>query len=181
MDLINRYNNGELNSEDSIVFPESQRYQTLTLHRTVYGGGGIMPDYFVPVDTSSYSEYYRQLINKGILNRFVLQWVDDHRDEMLSRFPDFDSYRSGFSPGNEETDALVAFAKGEDLPFNREQWDVSEGQISMLVKAYIARDLWSMARFYEIYNASNEVFNKAVEILDNPAQVYQKLAKAERE
>ena len=85
MDLINRYNNGELSSADSIEFPESQRFRTLALNRTVYGGGGIMPDYFVPVDTTSYSDYYRSLINKGIFNRFVLQYVDDHRDEYLDQ------------------------------------------------------------------------------------------------
>ncbi len=65
LDLINRYNKGELSSADSIDFPESQRYQTLTLNRTVYGGGGIMPDYFVPMDTTAYSDYYRRLDQQG--------------------------------------------------------------------------------------------------------------------
>ncbi|MCK4746243.1 MAG: peptidase S41, partial [Bacteroidales bacterium] len=181
MDLIHRYNNGELNSADSIVFPESQRYQTLKLNRTVYGGGGIMPDYFVPVDTTSYSEYYRQLINKGIFNRFILQYVDEHRDETLERYPDFETYKKQYQPGQEQLDALVAFAETENLPFVPDQWDTSEDQISLLLKGYVARDLWSMAHFYEIYNASNEVFLKAVEILNDPTMVYQKLAKVEHE
>lgn len=181
MDLIHRYNNGELNSEDSIVFPESQRYQTLTLNRTVYGGGGIMPDYFVPMDTTSYSDYYRQLISKGIFNRFILQYVDDHREEYLSGYPDFDSFQENYVPGKDQIDALIAFAEAEELSFDQEQWDISGNQISMLMKAYIARDLWSMASFYQVYNASNKVFNKAVEILNDPAMVSQKLAKAEGE
>lgn len=181
MDLIHRYNNGELNSEDSIVFPESQRYQTLTLNRTVYGGGGIMPDYFVPMDTTSYSDYYRQLISKGIFNRFILQYVDDHREEYLSGYPDFDSFQKNYEPGKDQIDALIAFAEAEELSFDQEQWDISGNQISMLMKAYMARDLWSMARFYQVYNASNKVFNKAVEILNDPAMVSQKLAKAEGE
>ncbi len=181
MDLIYRYNNGELNSEDSIVFPESQRYQTLTMNRTVYGGGGIMPDYFVPMDTTSYSDYYRELIRRGLFNRFVLQYVDDHRDEYLSRFPDFDSFQKNFQPGKELMDAMIAFAESEKLPFNQEQWDISEDQIAMLMKGYMARDLWTMARFYEIYNNSNTVFNRAVEILKDPSMVSRKLAKAEAE
>jgi len=181
MDLIHRYNHGELNSEDSIVFPDSQRYLTKTLNRTVYGGGGIMPDYFVPMDTSSYSDYYRHLISRGIFNRFILQYVDNHRDESKSQYPDFDSFQKKFQPGKEQLDALVAFAESEGLPFNQEQWDISCRQISLLMKGYMARDLWNMAHFYEIYNTSNEVFLKAVEILEEPSMVYQKLAKADGE
>ncbi len=177
MDMIKRYNKGELSSADSIVFPESQKYSTLTLNRTVYGGGGIMPDYFVPVDTTSYSDYYRAMINKGIFNRFILQYVDDNRDAYLEKYPDFETFSENFQPGQEQLDALTAFAEEEGLPFEQEQWKVSEGQISLLMKGYMARDLWSMARFYEVYNTSNEVFNKAVEILNDPTLVYQKLAK----
>ena len=181
MDLINRYNNGELNSADSIEFPESQKYHTLTLNRTVYGGGGIMPDYFVPMDTSSYSDYYRQLINKGIFNRFILQYVDVHRDELLERFPDFESFKSDYQPSQEQLNELVSFAENEDLSFDQDQWNTSLGQITLLMKGYVARDLWTMAHFFEIYNPSNAVFNKAVEILKDPSMITQKLAKAEYE
>jgi carboxyl-terminal processing protease len=78
-------------------------------------------------------------------------------------------------------DALIAFGEAEDLKFDQEQWDISGNQISILMKAYMARDLWSMARFYEVYNESNEVFNKAVEILNDPNMVSRKLAKAKDE
>jgi carboxyl-terminal processing protease len=181
MDLIHRYNNGELSSADSIVFPESQRYHTLSLNRTVYGGGGIMPDYFVPVDTSSYSDYYRQLINKGIFNRFILQYVDNHREELLGKYPDFETFKAEYQPSRKQLDELVAFAESENLSFDQEQWNTSLGQISLLMKGYVARDLWSMAHFYEIYNPSNEVFNKAVEILIDPKLLTQKLTKVEYE
>jgi carboxyl-terminal processing protease len=181
MDLINRYNNGELSSADSIVFPESQRFKTLTLNRTVYGGGGIMPDYFVPVDTTFYSDYYRQLINRGIFNRFILKYIDDNRKDDLLSYPDFDSFKQDFQPSPEQLESLVAFAENEALPFDQEDWEVSRNQISLLMKSYIARDLWSMSQFYEIYNNSNEVFRKAVEILRDPVLVYQKLAKVETE
>lgn len=181
MDIINRYNNGELSSEDSIVFPDDQRYQTLELQRTVYGGGGIMPDYFVPMDTTSYSDYYRELIRRGIFNRFILQIVDENRDEYLESYPDFQSFNKKFQPGPEQIDALIAFAEGEELPFSQEEWDISGEQIKLLMKGYMARDLWDMSRFYEVYNSSNEVFHKAVEILNDPAMLNEKLAKAEAE
>ncbi len=80
-DLINRYMNGEMAHKDSIHFPDSLKYYTLKNTRLVYGGGGIMPDYFVSIDTSYYSDYYRQLIRKGLLNRFVLQYVDTRRND----------------------------------------------------------------------------------------------------
>jgi carboxyl-terminal processing protease len=142
MDLIKRYNQGELSHADSIVFPPSQQYRTLTLNRTVYGGGGIMPDYFVPLDTSIYSDYYRK-------------------------------------PSQSELDQLISFASGEELEFNQEDWNTSKSQITMLFKSYVARDLWGMDQFFEVYNQSDEVFNKAVEILENPSMLHQKLAKVD--
>lgn len=179
LDLINRYNNGELSHADSIVFPESQRYKTLDLNRTVYGGGGIMPDYFVPFDTSSYSDYYRSLINLGIFNQFVLQYVDAHRDNLMEEYPGFEAFNLNFRASKAQLDALVAFAREEKLDFNEEGWITSEAQIALLFKGYLARDLYGLGNFYEVFNQTNEVFNKAVEILKNPAMHQMKLAKVE--
>ena len=178
-DLINRYNNGELTSSDSIEFPESQRFKTLGLNRTVYGGGGIMPDYFVPMDTSSYSNYYRQLINMGIFNRFVLQYVDDHRNEFLREYPDFNYFNVNFEPSLEQLAELIAFAGEEKLEFNEKEWNISKDHIALLFKGYMARDLFGTGNFYEVFNPTNDVFNKAVETLDNPLLHQRKLAKVE--
>ena len=178
-DLINRYNSGELSSADSIKFPETQRYKTLTLNRTVYGGGGIMPDYFVPVDTSAYSDYYGRLINRGLFNRYVLQYVDSNRDRLLAKYSDFDSFNEGFNTSKKQMDGLIKFASEEDLEFVEEDWNQSKAQVALLFKGYLARDLWGMDYFYEVFNPSNEVFNKAVEILENPAMHQAKLAKVE--
>jgi carboxyl-terminal processing protease len=179
MDLIKRYNQGELSHADSIVFPPSQQYRTLTLNRTVYGGGGIMPDYFVPLDTSIYSDYYRSLISQGIFNQFVLQYVDTQRARLLNSYPDFTSFSKSYEPSQSELDQLISFASGEELEFNQEDWNTSKSQITMLFKSYVARDLWGMDQFFEVYNQSDEVFNKAVEILENPSMLHQKLAKVD--
>jgi carboxyl-terminal processing protease len=179
LDLINRYNNGELSSTDSIVFPESQRYTTLTLNRTVYGGGGIMPDYFVPLDTTAYSEYYRELIGKGIFNRFVLQYVDDHRKQLQTEYLDFNTFNSSYEPSKSTLDKLVSFASDEGLEFNEADWSASKAQVTLLFKSYMARDLWGMEHFFEVYNSNDEVFIKAVEILENPSLLHQKLAKVD--
>ncbi len=179
MDLINRYNQGELSHADSIVFPPSQQFRTLTRNRTVYGGGGIMPDYFVPIDTSIYSDYYRSLISLGIFNQFVLQYVDIHRVELLKNYPDFKTFSKRYEPSQSELDQLISFATGEELEFKQEDWNTSINQITMLFKSYVARDLWGMDQFFEVYNHSDEVFNKAVEILENPSMLRQKLAKVD--
>jgi carboxyl-terminal processing protease len=179
LDLINRYNSGELSSADSIVFPESQQYKTLTLNRTVYGGGGIMPDYFVSLDTTVYTEYYRSLIGKGLFNRFVLQYVDDHRKELQKEYLDFKSFNSEYLTSKSALDQLVSFASDEGLEYNEADWSISEAHISLLFKSYLARDLWGMEHFYEVYNSIDEVFIKAVEILENPSLFHQKLAKVD--
>ena len=103
--------------------------------------------------------------------------ISSSRDRFYSPLVRTIAGKEGVS--QEELDALVAFAESENLPLIEEQWETSLDQISLLMKGYMARDLWSMAHFYEIYNASNEVFKKAVEILKDPAMIYQKLAEVE--
>jgi len=179
MDLINRYNSGELVSSDSIVFPESQKYRTLLKNSVVYGGGGIMPDYFVPIDTTSFSDYYRQLINRGLFNRYMLQYVDHHRDEFLDRYGAFDKFNRDYTTSQEQMEGLIAFASSEGLEFREDDWNNSIGEIRLLFKAYLARDLYGMGYFYQVFNTSDEVFQKAVEILENPSLHHQKLAKVD--
>lgn len=179
LDLINRYNQGELSSADSIVFPESQQYRTLTLNRTVYGGGGIMPDYFVSLDTTIYTDYYRSLISNGIFNRFVLQYVDDHRKALQKEYIDFKSFNLGYKASDKALDKLISFATSEGLEFSEADWSVSEAHISLLFKSYMARDLFGMEYFFEVYNSTDEVYIKAVEILETPSLLHQKLAKVD--
>lgn len=179
LDFINRYNKGELNSADSIVFPESQQYRTLTQNRIVYGGGGIMPDYFVPLDTTAYTDYFRDLISQGIINRFVLQYVDDHRKQLLKEYTEFQYYNKDYKAAGNILEKLVSFASSEGLEYDEADWNISEAQIALLLKSYMARDLWGMEYFYEVYNSTDEVFLKAVEILDNPSMLHQKLAKVD--
>jgi len=178
-DLINRYNKGELSSADSIAFPESQKYKTLSLNRTVYGGGGIMPDYFVPMDTSSYSNYYRHLIGRGIFNRFVLQYVDENRKDLLNKYADFKSFNADYTSPENALDKLISFATAAGLEFNKEDWSISQKHISLLFKSYMARDLWGIEYFFEAYNPVDDVFIKAVEILENPSMLRQKLARVD--
>jgi carboxyl-terminal processing protease len=105
--------------------------------------------------------------------------VDEHRGEYLNNYDDFQSYNKEFTVGEAQLDSLVSYAEKEELAFVQEEWDISKGQIALLMKGYIARDLWGMAHFYEVYNQSDEVFRKAVEILEDPAKFKMKLARVD--
>lgn len=178
MDLINRYNQGELNSADSIVFPESDKYRTLTRGRVVYGGGGIMPDVFVPIDTSNFSAYYRDLINRGIFNQYLMSYMDKNRSELEASYPDLSGFKRHFKPSEQLIEGLIDLAEERGLEFDEADWEVSGDHIRLLMKAYIARDLFEISSFFEIFNTSDPIFNKACEILANPALYEQKLTPA---
>jgi len=167
MDISRRYTHGEFVSSDSIHFPDSLKYFTLKNTRLVYGGGGIMPDLFIPLDTTFYSDYYRDLIRLGILNQFVLNYVDQRRNELLGKYPEIKDFKSGFELDQEMLDQLTRFAVGEGLPENPSELALSEKQIRTLAKGYIARDLWSASEFYQIINEEDSKFQAALSILKN--------------
>ncbi len=169
-DLINRYNKGELTSADSNVFPDSLKYRTLTTGRVVYGGGGIMPDYFVALDTSYQSDYYRKLINRGILNIFVLNYVDENRAKLNSRYPDFNTFNEKFESSDEIISRLTVYARNKGLEINDADFERSRDHIKTVIKAYIARDLWNTSDFYQVYNTRNESYLKAIEVLKSSSE-----------
>jgi carboxyl-terminal processing protease len=166
-DIINRYNNGELSHKDSIHFPDSLKYNTLKNSRIVYGGGGIMPDFFVPIDTSFYSDYYRDLMRRGILNLFTLNYIDNNRTRLKSKYLTFSDFKNEFEVTDKLLNELVEFADDEDLSKDEEAIKISGDRIKLLIKAYIARDLWSSSEFYQIINDKEVKYNKAIDILDN--------------
>ena len=166
-DIINRYNNGELSYLDSTHFPDSLKYYTLIDSRVVYGGGGIMPDFFVPIDTMYYSEYYRELLSKGLLNQFTLNYVDKNREKLSRNYPSFNIFQSNFNVTDKLLDDLVSYAEKENLPMDKQGLETSGEKIKLLVKAYIARDLWTTSEFYEIINEQEPRYLKALEICEN--------------
>jgi carboxyl-terminal processing protease len=173
-DLVNRFNAGELSNADSADFPKSLRYQTLINQRPVYGGGGIMPDYFVPIDTSFVSDYHNKLLNRGILNFFVLNYVDGHRLELHSQYPNIDSFLDGFEVDDAMFKDLTQYATDEGVPFDEEDFKISKDRISLTISAFLARDLWNTSEFYEVLNKSNPSVLKARELLES-GEKYQAL------
>lgn len=164
-DLIDRYNHGELMHEDSIVFPDSLKYKTLTMRRTVYGGGAIMPDVFIPLDTLRYTEYHRNLVAKGVMNKYVLNYVEANRKSLLGRYPQFKSYKEKFAVSDDMLKELTDLGEKEEVKMNEEEFAKSKGLLSLQIKAIIARDLWNTNEYYEIMNVDNDSYLKAVELL----------------
>ena len=166
-DLLKRYNEGEMVSADSIDFPDSLKYLTKTTERPVYGGGGIMPDIFIPVDTTGYSDYYSDLIRGGILNSFILDYIDQNREELNKSYPDFEKYQSEFTISEQILNNLYKYAKEEGLESTEEEIKTSEEEIKMLLKALIARDLWDMNEYFQVVNKQDKEINRAIEVLNN--------------
>lgn len=164
-ELEKRYQHGEYLYADSIGFADSLQYRTLTRNRSVYGGGGIMPDIFIPIDTSFYSAYYRDMVRNGLLNRFVLKYLDTHRTQLLTKFPDFKTFRNGFTPDDVMLRELTDFCSANKLEFNPLQFETSKEHIRTQIKAYLARDLWENSNYFEIINTLNPVFRQALEAL----------------
>ncbi len=173
-DLIDRYNRGEMLSADSIHFPDSLRYKTLRLGRTVYGGGGIMPDYFVPVDTTMYTDYYLALRDKGVIVQQNLKWVDAHRAEWLKRYKDFRHFDREFEITPAMLEELKALGKTLGAEYKEEEYQAALPLIKAQLKALIARDLWDMSEYFQVINRLSASMNKAVELLEKPDEEFLK-------
>ncbi len=167
-DLIDRYNKGEMMSEDSIHFPDSLKFKTHRLARTVYGGGGIMPDYFVPIDTTLYTKYHRQLRDKGALMKAHFHFIDAHRKEWLGKYKTFNEFYKRFEVTPDMLAQLVATGKEMGVEYNEEEYQKALPLLRLQMKALIARDLWDMNEYYHVINDANESIRKALELLEQP-------------
>ncbi len=176
-DLLTRYEHGELMHKDSIQFPDSLKYETLTQGRTVYGGGGIMPDVFVPLDTTLYTTYHRKVVAQGIMNHFCLNYVNNHREELLRKYSTFDKFDKRFEVKDKMLDALVEEATNEKIEFVEEEYEKSKGLISAQIKALVARDLWTMKEYFQIINLESETIQKALEIIADDERYEQMLVR----
>jgi carboxyl-terminal processing protease len=166
-DLIERYNRGEMTNADSIHFPDSLRYKTKRLGRMVYGGGGIMPDNFIPIDTTLYTDYHRQLAAKGVILKTTMRYVEKNRKELLHKYKQFDRYNANFEVGEDLLDRMLQIAGEEKITFNEEQYMRSLRLIKPQLKALIARDLWDMNEYFRVINAVNESIIRALELLNS--------------
>lgn len=164
-DLIDRFNRGELMNADSIHFPDSLKCQTKKLGRTVYGGGGIMPDYFVPIDTTLYTDYHRNLVAKGVILKTTTKYIEKNRKELAEKYKKFQMFNDKFEVGDELLNAMREMGENEKIEFNEEQYNRALPLIKTQLKALIARDLWDMNEYFQVMNQTNKSVERALEIL----------------
>ena len=169
-DLMQRYNSGEMSSADSIHFADSLKTRTLRLGRTVYGGGGIMPDYFVPMDTTKYTAYHRALAAKGSIIQASLRYLDENRKELVANYSSVDEFDNKFVVDEKYMAILREQAQKDnvELKGGEEELERSLPEIKKQLKMYIARDLWDMSDFIMMYNKYSDSFQKAYELVKDP-------------
>jgi carboxyl-terminal processing protease len=175
-DLIARYKQGEYFHADNIQFDDALKHQT-SKGRTVYGGGGIMPDYFVPLDVSSHTVYLDQLQAKNILQRYTLEYVDLHRDALTAMT--YEKYCSQFEVSDLMLKKLIAQADKAGVPYDDKVFRIAKARIKLLLKAYIARNIWREQGFYPIYHQDDAAFQKTLQLFDEAETMLQKLSMEE--
>lgn len=167
MDLDNRYRHGEFTNEDSIHLNDSLRFYTLRRHRVVYGGGGIMPDEFVPLDTTKFTKYHRLLTAKSVVLNAALRYIDDNRELLKASYPDFPSFMREYEVPQALVDSIFREGERQDVkPKDEEEVRQTLPYLRVSLKALVARDLWDMSQYFQVMNETSEIVRKAVELLD---------------
>ncbi|MBR6445166.1 MAG: S41 family peptidase [Prevotella sp.] len=167
-DIEKRFQHGELYSKDSIRFADSLRYETLRLHRTVYGGGGIMPDFFVPLDTTQYTRFHRQLAAKSVIINTSLKYIDKNRKSLRKQYASFDDFKRDFEVPQSMIDDVVAEAEKQNVkPKDDAELQQTLPMLRMQLKALIARDIWDMNEYFAIINEQNHIVRRGLEVLGN--------------
>lgn len=171
-DVLDRYNKGELTSADSIHFADSLKRTTLRLGRTVYGGGGIMPDLFVPLDTMQYTKLHRELSAKSCIINTALKYVDGNRKKLKKAYKTFADFRDSFEIG----DDIIAIVKKEAEKAKVEYADSALVEtlpsLKVQLKALIARDLWDMKEYFQIFNPTLDIYRKGTEVIESEEYLF---------
>ena len=167
MDVNNRLKSGELMSADSVHFSDSLKYYTLREHRVVYGGGGIMPDEFVPLDTTKYTRFHRELAAKSVIINQNLRYVDNHRKQLKKQYPDFADFRKHYEVPQQLIDNILAEGKKQKIePKDDDELQRTLPYLRTQLKALIARDLWTMTEYFAVMNEQSDIVQHAMKLID---------------
>ena len=167
MDVINRLKSGELTNADSIHFADSLKYETLRQHRTVYGGGGIMPDEYIPLDTTLYTNFHRELAAKSIVLQQNLRYVDSHRKKLKKEWTSFADYKQRFEVPQTLIDAILKEGEKQKIkPKDNAELQKTLPYLRLQLKALIARDIWDMSEYFSIFNDENEMVKRALQVIE---------------
>lgn len=160
-----RYKRGEYFSKDSIQLPDSLKYQTLRLKRTVYGGGGIMPDIFIPADTSFYTQFYGELVRKGIITDFANDYSDKHRDELVSKYKDYNTFIEKYNVTDDLFGQFLLYAEKKGAKPKEGQLEISGNEIKRFIKSLVVRNLYGFNWFIEYLNRDDREVQRALDVI----------------
>lgn len=168
-DILKRFKNGEMFSADSIKFNDSLKYKTVRKKRTVYGGGGIMPDYFIPIDTSYNSKYYRSLSSKNIFQEYSFKYYKaNHKKLEAYKLQD---YIKNFEVSEAMLQEVIAMSNKAKIKYNAKEYQRSKKLIKTLIKALVARRIWKEEGFYPVWYSIDRTYLKALELFDKAAEL----------
>lgn len=166
MDFENRLKHGELTNQDSIHFVDSLKCFTLHERRVVYGGGGIMPDCFVPLDTLKYTKFNRQLASKNIIISSVLKYVDDNRNKIKGDYENIEAYIANFDVPQALVDTIISEGIKQDVKAaDDDELQRTLPFLNAQIKALVARDIWDMSAYYRIINDTNDIYERGLMII----------------
>ena len=166
-EMTKRLEHGEYYHADSIKFADSLKYYTLKSGRTVFGGGGIMPDIFMPADTSYSTKLLTDLIRKTVFNAYCIDYVLKNRGELNKKYPDFDKFNKKFEVDSVMLADFKKIADEKEIKWDEEQFERSEMWIKLRIKAMIAQDLWNIDKFYRVVSSEDKMIEQAVKILNS--------------
>lgn len=166
LDFKNRLDHGELINADSINFPDSLMYETSN-GRVVYGGGGVMPDIFVPLDSARFNSVYSSLIRKGVINNFVNEYLDKNRKSIQKNFNSFKSFNSEFKLTDKDFEKFISLAEKEDIELKSEEFDHNIDFIQLQLKALIARNIFETGTYFEVISSMDHEIVKAMEVISD--------------
>jgi carboxyl-terminal processing protease len=166
--FFKRFTDGEMVSADSVHFPDSLKFKTLVNKRTVYGGGGIMPDVFVALDTTYNTDYFRKLAGKNVLNLFTLEYCDRYRAYLTGKFKSFGEFKNKFNFTPDEVKSFIARGETEGVPYDEKQFGISKDEILLVLKGLVASNIWQISEYYQIINQNDKVIDKALSVISDP-------------
>ncbi len=161
-DIEKRLKHGEMMYADSVTFPDSLKYKTMITGRTVYGGGGIWPDIFVPLDTTQFTAYHRNVIAKGVFNSTLASYIEKNRTLLKEKFATVKVFNEKYLIPEELYQKLIDNATKEDIEYNEEQYMRSYPLLTRQIKAMVARELYGQEAYYKIMNQENPIVQAAL-------------------
>ena len=171
-DLDNRFKRGEFTNADSIHFADSLKFETLKKQRTVYGGGGIMPDHFVPLDTTRYTAFHKQLAAKQIILNSNLKYMDKNRAQLKKQYRTFEDFNEKYQVPESYINSIFEDGKKNKIePKDEKEKEKTLAYLRPQLKSLVARDLWDLTEYFRIWNENSDIIQKALEVLEtSPAK-----------